>query len=548
MEKGLVMEHNFDEVTLEGKKFMRVPPDASRMVRGMGRLSYEFEQAIADLIDNSIAANASNIEVQIEQRVGGKVYIHVADNGDGIDTQGLPKAIQYGAADRKNDSSLGVYGFGLKTACQSFTSSFKVVSKTKEQAEYSMITFDEEVIRKYNEFYFAIESPPKSYVAALSSLAASGSGTLVVTENADRVNNLQTASDEKRMRDFLFKGAKSKVEKTKLHLRKTFQRYLDQEDARARNIEISVNGEQITPWDPFCKQEGAFLEKEKVFPPLLTTSGKSGTVVMRGYILPAKVEFTNKELADDADIGPSTHGVYVYRENRLIEQATYFGLFKRETHNNTLRVEFSYEGTLDELFQTALQKESMVLGDLEEAVRDFLSPLIRETSLRNRGKDIKRNTKGIHELSQKRITAAEQRVGHAQIEAVDEKSAKVISKYGEAIYPIKSVNDSSEALPINPVDEILDGHLWQMRLQNNRQVVEINKGHDFYQKVYLANINNSIAIQGLDMLLWSLAITEQNCTIPDYVRQFREFRFEVSRTLRELVESLPEPKLDELDE
>ena len=185
---------------------------------------------------------------------------------------------------------------------------------------------------------------------------------------------------------------------------------------------------------------------------------------------------------------------------------------------------------------------------MEEAVRDFLSPLIRETALRNRGKDIKRNTKGIHELSQKRIAAAEQRVGHAQIEAVDEKSAKVTSKYGEAIYPIKSVSDSSEALPINPVDEILDGHLWQMRLQNNRQVVEINKGHDFYQKVYLANINNSIAIQGLDMLLWSLAITEQNCTIPDYARQFREFRFEVSRTLRELVESLPEPKLDDLDE
>ena len=102
------MKNDFDEVTLEGKKFMRVPPDASRMVRGMGRLSYEFEQAIADLIDNSIAANASKIEVKIEQRVGGKVYIHVADNGDGIDRQGLPKAIQYGAADRENDSSLGV--------------------------------------------------------------------------------------------------------------------------------------------------------------------------------------------------------------------------------------------------------------------------------------------------------------------------------------------------------------------------------------------------------------------------------------------------------
>lgn len=542
------MENDFDEVILQGKKFVRVPPDASRMVKGMGRLSYEFEQAIADLIDNSIAANSSKIEVVIEQRVGGKVYVHVADNGDGIDKNGLPKAIQYGAADRKNDSSLGVYGFGLKTACQSFTSNFHVVSKVKEQTDYSMITFDEEVIRKYNDFYFAIESPPKAHISVLEALTASGSGTLVFTEDANRINNLQTASDDKRMRDFLFKGSKSKFEKTKLHLSKTFQRYLDHGDSRAQNVEIFLNGESLAPWDPFCLEEGDFLEREEIFADLLTTSGKSGTVIMRGYILPSKIEFTNKKLADNADIGPSTHGVYVYRENRLIEQATYFGLFKRETHNNTLRVEFSYEGSLDELFQTALQKESMVLGDLEEAVRDFLSPLIREASLRNRGKDIKRNTKGIHELSQKRIAAAEQHVGHAQVDAIDDKTARVISKYGEAVYQIKSVNNPSEDLPINPVDEILDGHLWQMRLQNNRQVVEINKGHDFYQKVYLANINNSIAIQGLDMLLWSLAITEQNCTIPDYVKQFREFRFEVSRTLRELVESLPEPKLDELDD
>jgi hypothetical protein len=548
MGKRLKMENNFAEVTRDGKTFIRVPPDASRMVRGMGKLSYEFEQAIADLIDNSIAANATKVEVVIEQRIGGKVYIHVADDGDGIETLGLPKAIQYGAADRNNDSSLGVYGFGLKTACQSFASSFKVVSKVKEQADYSMIIFDEDIIQKYDDFYFEVGSPSKSLARALDNLATGGSGTLVVTENADRVNTLQTASDEKRMKDFLEKGSKSKVEKTKLHLRKTFQRYLDKDDTRAANIEISVNGVQLAPWDPFCKKEGNFLEKERIFPPLMTKSGKSGTVVMRGYILPSKVEFADKDLRDDADIGPSTHGVYVYRENRLLEQATYFGLFKRETHNVSLRVEFSYEGSLDELFQTALQKGSMVLGDLEEAVRDFLSPLIRETSLRSRGHDRKRNTKGIHELSQKRITAAEGRVGHAQIEAVDEKSAKVISKYGEAIYPIRSFNDSSEALPINPVDEILDGHLWQMRLQNNRQVVEINKGHDFYQKVYLANMNNSIAIQGLDMLLWSLAITEQNCTIPEYMKQFREFRFEVSRTLRELVESLPEPKLEELDE
>lgn len=542
------MANNFEEVVRDGKKFYRVPPDAARMVRGMGRLSYEFDQAIADLVDNSIAANASKIEILIEQRVGGKVYVHVGDNGDGIREQDLTSAIQYGAADRNDDSSLGVYGFGLKTACQSFTSSFKVVSKTKDQGALSMISFDEAVINNYNDFLFSVENAPNKYVQVLADLAKNGSATLVVSENADRINNSENAVDEKRMQEFLFKGNKCKLYKTKTHLRKTFQRFLDHDDSRAPNIQIFVNEEEISPWDPFCKKEGDFLEQERRFPPLITKSGKTGTVIMRGYILPSKIEFSNKSILEDADIGPSTHGVYVYRENRLIEQATYFNLFKRETHNTNLRVEFSYEGTLDELFQTALQKESMVLGDLEDAVRDFLSPLIREANLRSRGNVRTSNTKGIHELSQKRITAAENQVSHASIEAVDDKNAKVESKYGVAVLPIPSVNDSSEALPINPVESINDGHLWQMRLHNKRQVVELNKGHDFYIKVYLANKNNSIAIQGLDILLWSLAITEQNCTIPAYQKQFREFRFEVSRTLRELVETLPEPKYDDLDE
>ncbi len=542
------MTKKFEEVSVDGKKFLKIPPNPSRMVRGMGKLSYDFEQAIADLIDNSIAANSSRIDVVIDQRINGKVYVHVADNGTGMSAESLPHAIQYGAADREDDSSLGVYGFGLKTACQSFTSVFHVVSKTMNDNDYAMITFDEGVIHLHNEFLFAVEDVPLKLKKVLSENLVDVSGTLVVTEDADRLITSKDARDDKKMKDFLFRANKGKVDKTKLHLRKTFQRFLDPSDTRVPTVEIYLNKEKLTPWDPFCREEGDFLEKEWVSPLLETISGKSGTVVMRGYILPSQVEFSNQDLYRDADVGPSTHGVYVYRENRLIEQATYFGLFKRDTHMANLRVEFSYEGALDEMFQTALQKESMVLGDLEDHVRDFLSPLIRETNNRSRGAARKKDTKGLHDLSQKRITSAEGRIQHAVVEPIDEKFARVVSKYGEVTLPIPSINDGSESLPINPVESINDGQLWQMRLQNGRQVVELNKGHDFYVKVYLANRNNPIAVQGLDIILWSLAITEANCTIPEYQKQFREFRFEVSRTLRELVESLPEPKFEELDE
>jgi hypothetical protein len=542
------MANKFEEISRDGKTYFKIPPNAARMVRGMGRLSYKFEQAIADLIDNSISAGATKIDVHLDQRIGGRIYIHVLDNGSGIAKDELPSAIQYGAADRKDDSSLGVYGFGLKTACQSFTGNFKVVSRTKDDSEYNMITFDEEIINKHNEFLFEGSVSIPKYATTISDFSESGVGTLVVSENADRLLTADEAIDDKKMEGFLFKNKNNKLSLLKLHLRRTFQRFLDQEDQRAKNIEIKVNGESLTPWDPFCAREDNFLEHEWISPKLKTKSGKEGTVILRGYILPSEVEFKNKEIARDADIGPNTHGIYVYRENRLIVQATYFDLRKRETHLSNLRIDFSYEGSLDELFHTGLQKGGMILGDLEEQVREFLNPLAREADARSRGNARRKNTTDIHDRSQKQISSVENRINHAQIEAIDSKTAKVTSRYGEIILPIPSLNDDSEAMPINPVEGINDGHLWQLRLQNGRQVVELNKGHDFYSKVYLPNKNNPIAIQGLDILLWSLAITEADCTIPEYQKQFREFRFEVSRALREIVASLPEPRFDDLND
>jgi hypothetical protein len=214
---------------------------------------------------------------------------------------------------------------------------------------------------------------------------------------------------------------------------------------------------------------------------------------------------------------------------------------------SNLRVEFSFDGTLDQLFHTALQKKSISLNDLEDFMREFLAPLIREANERSRGRDRKRDTKDIHRPSQKLISTAEGRVEHAVVIAIDSKSASVQSKFGQVVLPIPSMVDNDEALPINAVDSINDGLLWQMRLHNNRQVVELNRGHDFYSKVYLPIKDNSTAVRGLDVVFWALAMAEANCAIPDYQKQFREFRFEVSRTLRELVEQLPESTLDDGD-
>lgn len=535
------MKHTFEYKEIDGKTYVKAPPNATRTVIGLSRLGYEFQEALADLIDNSIAARATEVDILVEQKIGGKIYVHVLDNGHGIEREQLPAAIQYGAEDREDDSSLGVYGFGLKTACQSFTSTFLVISKSQPETTSSMIVFDESVISREDDFLFEVASPPAKFSATLEKFASAGHGTLVIAENADRFFTTEAMSqDEKKAQKFVNK----RVEVVRDHLRKVFQRFLDFSDTRAPNVKIMVNSQSLIPWDPFCLDEGVTVEAEEIYPGLRTRKEKSGDVILRGYILPSKDEFSTPERYEEAQVGPGTHGVYVYRENRLIEAATYFKLFKRETHLSNLRVEFSYDGALDELFFTGLQKESMALGDLEDKVRDFLRPLMREADQRSRGVLRQKDTKDFHTLSQKKISAAEPRVPHAEVTAIDAKTALVKSKYGPVVLPIPSLVDDVAAVPINPVASIDDGQLWQMRLHNGRQVLELNKGHDFYSKVYLPNRGNPLAIQGLDMVFWALAITEANCTIPEYQKQFREFRYEVSRTLREVVESLPEPKID----
>jgi len=531
----------FETRVIDGVTYIFAPPDAKRTAKAMSKLSYNFEKAIADLVDNSIAAGATRIDIEIEQKPAtGKIYVHVLDDGEGMSKEQLPNAIRYGADDHGDPSRLNVFGYGLKTACQSFTSKFNVISRGQSDDSVNMIVFDLDIIEKHNQFLYQFSEAPKKYVDLLNGFTLNTTGTIILIEDANAFFTSERGhEDERKARKFV----ESRVETTKDHLRKVFQRFLDKSDERVGNTSIVVNGETLTPWDPFCLAEPKVDRVvERTFQGLRTKSGKVGNVIFRGYILPDPLEFSNQDLKTDAQIGPQTHGVYVYRENRLIEMATYFDppLFKRDTHMKSLRMEFSYDGSLDDLFDTGLSKSSMRLGDLEEAISEEMGPLVREANLRSRGKIRTRDSSGSHDLSNKTIKDAEGRIEQAKIEPIDQNSAKVETLYGSVVLPIKSMNDESPVDFIVPVEQIEDGLLWQLRYQNGKQVVELNKGHDFYDKVYHPLRENSIAVRGLDFLLWALAIEEARCTIPDVKRQLVKFRFQVSMNLRELVESMPE--------
>ena len=81
--------------------------------------------AIAELIDNSIQAKATTVEllcaeeeIQLSQRRRRRIrHIAVLDNGEGMDLAGLRRALQFGNGARLNDrTGMGRFGMGLPSA------------------------------------------------------------------------------------------------------------------------------------------------------------------------------------------------------------------------------------------------------------------------------------------------------------------------------------------------------------------------------------------------------------------------------------------------
>ena len=102
------------------------------MAESLRGLGYSTPTALADIIDNSISAGASRIDIRFEWNDGAP-YIHVLDNGRGMDDAELENAMQLGAKnplEERSADDLGRFGLGLKTASLSQGRCLTVISRS----------------------------------------------------------------------------------------------------------------------------------------------------------------------------------------------------------------------------------------------------------------------------------------------------------------------------------------------------------------------------------------------------------------------------------
>ena len=523
------------------------PPDPVRMIEGLRDTGYKFHTAIADLVDNSIAANATVVDIRVLMDFRGEITVWIADNGIGMDKEALKRGMTYGSPSRPDPASLGKFGLGLKTASTAFCRKLSVISRSSADVPFHKATWDLDHVAAVKIWELLLSEPSKEEIERFNVAAKDSSGTLVIWENVDRL--LKTYQDPSS--GYARNALDRQMRALSQHLAMVYQRYLDPRDKRTtRKIKIVLQGEQVDGWDPFVVKASDLVASDKV---TVELDGKrTGAFTVRAYILPRKEEFSDPDLAESARIGNTLQGIYVYRENRLIYGPDWLGMFSKEPHISLLRVEFSFDHTLDEAFHIDIKKSEIILNqDLYVWLDDFLKPARRAADERYRQgqrKKAKDASVGAHDSSNANIHGKEAALSTSNIEVLNEKRGEVLveNKEGQVRLRIKlSKPTKAGEFHVQPVSELDDGVLWQPALIDLHKAVQINTGHPYYYKVYVPNLKSTVIVQGIDSLLWALCMAELGTVNEATKDYFVEMRYEVSKLLRRLVEDLPDPELGE---
>ena len=520
-------------------------PDPARIVSGLRDTGYNFNTAIADIVDNSIAAKATNIAIRVNMDPMQRVSVYIADNGCGMDMDGLKNAMKYGSKERSEKNSLGKFGLGLKTASTAFCKQLSLISRTSSDMVERKVQWDLDHISNVGSWKLKIVDVEEDEIDFLDEVAQGSSGTLVVWNKVDRLlksykksGNAQTA-------------LRKKVEGLRFHLSMVFQRFLDSDDSRAANVTIVLNDEPVKPWDPFCIKEPktAHLQSEKV--PVEIEGSEKSSFVINAYVIPRKSEFSSKEASDEARGNNDFQGFYVYRENRLIHYGDWLGFFIKEPHYSLLRVDFSFTQELDELLNVDIKKSRiMLISELSEYLMNFLAAPRREAQKRYRDgetKSIRKIGKEAHDSSNSSIDAKAPEVENSRMTPTGNPDEVVVDNpYGSFT---KKITIGEAQVPsqnrVIPVQSIEGNALWEPALVDNKHAVYINENHDFYKKVYGPILAKGVIVEGLDDLLWALAEAENSTCNQASIENYEDMRFTVSRILKKLVADLPDPEMSE---
>lgn len=343
-------------------------PSPRSHIKTLMRIGYTLNSAVSDVIDNSIAAEAKNIEVYSPPGMQEPI-ISILDDGCGMDLDELIANMRIGCKDpgeerRKGD--LGRFGSGMKTASFSQARQLTVVTR-KEGYPLVAARWDIDKIEETDTWCLEIfDSEEITRIEGISDYFPKGSGTQIIWRKLTCLEVGSHAQDHDVELAHRLADLKSYIA---LH----FHRFMSGADRRIFKLNNSV----IIPVDPFMTGEKGYQEG-----PSEKLRCKGGHIHIRTHVLPHLKNMNPERLEElgGADGISQQQGLYIYREKRLISAGGWLGMTKKSQLGALARVQVDIPSALDNDWSTDVKKSSLQMpARVKRELKKFLADPVKRS-------------------------------------------------------------------------------------------------------------------------------------------------------------------------
>jgi hypothetical protein len=362
-----------------------IPANPAQTKMAFARVGYSLEPAIADLIDNSIDADAKDVLIRFVYDRKGVQRVFIVDNGNGMSELTLSKAMAFGSELPHKQKHLGKYGIGLKAASFSQCKAFSVISSSNGgiagRRWSNKATKGDWLCEKLDPI-----SCRELVSAPWAALDVMEKGTIVIWDELTGLKSGQSGPEDTVNRS---------IDSLTTHLGIVFHRFLEAEKIKIHLSSHFAGKAQshvvssVNALDPFSYQKSGAQGYPKQFELSVETVGK---IVLDAHIWPPKTKEPGYKLGGGKVA--SRQGFYFYRNGRLIQAGGWNGMRDddAEPHLSLARVSVDLPPNID----VSIQKDKV-----DNLPREFIDAVRQSSSASTRFADYIKKAQEIYRSKDK---------------------------------------------------------------------------------------------------------------------------------------------------
>jgi len=343
-------------------------PSPKGHIKTLMKIGYDFCTAISDIIDNSVSADSSTIEIFSPPNMASP-YLTITDNGYGMSESELINNMKIGCkdpSDSRHADDLGRFGSGMKTASFSQAKKLIVLSKKSDTCIAGACWDIDKII---HEDAWCLEKLDKTDISELEKdgiVKIGNHGTQIIWQK------LTCHQQDIHSVDFDMQIA-SLLETAEKHISLHFHRFMKGND----NINFFINNKPIEATDPFMTSASGYQEgRGEKF------RCKGGYIKIKTHVLPSfsRMGKSEMDIQGGAAAIAQKQGLYIYRNKRLINAGGWLDLSKHHQLSALARVQIDIPAALDEEWSTDVKKATLQLPPrVKRDLKKYLSDPIKRS-------------------------------------------------------------------------------------------------------------------------------------------------------------------------